>query len=272
MRPRRTLGGAAIALLVAALAATGAAPAFAAPPDGKGKPGGSNELSYAALGDSFAAGQGGGSYLDTSCYRSANSYPKLIDLEPNLKLTAFPACSGASTAEVIAAQVPAILRRTSRVTVTVGGNDLGFSSIMQNCFVLPSAGTCESKLAAAETMLSDGTLAGSVAAVIAQARSRLGTDGRVVVVGYPRLFDDASGYAYAARVNQDTTSLNGVLAATAAANGASFVDVEAAFGGHGIGSPDPWINAFSWFNSTPAFHPNATGYANYAALVKPALG
>ena len=55
-------------------------------------------------------------------------------------------------------------------------------------------------------------------------------------------------------------------------NGAVFVDVETAFTGHGIGSSSPWINAFSIFNTSAAFHPNSTGYANYATLVGPALG
>ena len=273
MNARRALAAASAAIVIAALALAGASPAFAAK-GGGGKPGGGGkaELTYAALGDSFAAGQGGGSYLDTSCYRSNNSYPKRLDAEPNLKLTAFPACSGASTVEVAAGQIPAIPVGTKRVTLTVGGNDLGFSSIMQNCFVIVSNTTCQSQLTAAETKVANGTIAGLVANVIAQIEPRLATDGKIVIAGYPKLFNEPSSYAYAARVNVDTAALNDVIEATAVANGATFVDVEAAFAGHGIGSSSPWINGFSWFNTTAAFHPNSTGYANYAVLVKPALG
>lgn len=276
MNTRRAFAAASAVIVVVALALAGASPAFAAK-GGGGKPGGggggkATELTYVALGDSFAAGQGGGSYLDTSCYRSTNSYPKRLDAEKNLKLTAFPACSGASTVEVAAGQIPAIPAGTKRVTLTVGGNDLGFSSIMQNCFVLVSNTTCQSQLTAAETKINDGTIAGLVRSVITQIKPRLASDGRIVVTGYPKLFNEPSGYAYAARVNADTAKLNDVLEATAVAEGARFVDVEGQFAGHGIGSSSPWINSFSWFNTTAAFHPNSTGYANYAALVKPALG
>ncbi|MFD5866170.1 SGNH/GDSL hydrolase family protein [Agromyces sp. NPDC127015] len=273
MNARRNFAAAAAAVVVAALALAGASPAFAA--KGGGKPGGGGttaELTYAALGDSFAAGQGGGSYLDTTCYRSSNSYPRRLDAERNLKLTAFPACSGASTIEVAAGQIAAIPAGTKRVTLTVGGNDLGFSSIMQNCFVLISNSTCQSQLTAAEGKVADGTISARVASVIAQIKPRLAADGKIVLAGYPKLFNEPSSYAYAARVNADTVLLNDVLEATAVANGAGFVDVEAAFAGHGIGSSSPWINSFSWFNTTAAFHPNSTGYANYATLVKPALG
>lgn len=39
-----------------------------------------SKTSYVALGDSYAAGQGAGPYLD-GCYRSKNSYAELADQE-----------------------------------------------------------------------------------------------------------------------------------------------------------------------------------------------
>ncbi|MDZ4265027.1 MAG: GDSL-type esterase/lipase family protein, partial [Mycobacterium sp.] len=83
--------------------------------------------------DSFAAGTGGRSYLDTSCYRSANSYPKLLDAEATLRLSAFAACSGASTVQVLGSQISQIPVGAKVVTVTVGGNDVGFGTVMRNC-------------------------------------------------------------------------------------------------------------------------------------------
>ncbi|MFE6963931.1 SGNH/GDSL hydrolase family protein [Agromyces sp. NPDC057679] len=271
MSARSTLAAAVAAVVVAALALTGASPAFAA--KGPGKPGGgSSELAYVALGDSFAAGQGGGSYLDTSCYRSRNSYPQRLDATAKLKLTAFPACAGASTVETLASQVPAIPAGTQRVSLTIGGNDVGFASVMQNCFVFVSTTSCESRLATAETMVGDGTIHNRVASLVQAIRAKVGAQAKIVVAGYPQLFQLPSRYAYAARVNADTSALNDQVEAAAVANGATFVDVEAAFAGHGIGSSTPWINAFSIFNTTAAFHPNSTGYANYATLLGPALG
>ncbi|WP_022890771.1 SGNH/GDSL hydrolase family protein [Agromyces italicus] len=273
MNARRILAGAAAAVVITALALAGAGPAFAAKGGGKpgGGGGGSKELAYVALGDSFASGQGGGSYLDTSCYRSNNSYPKRLDASRALKLTAFPACGGASTVEALVAQVPAIPAGTRRVTLTIGGNDVGFAAVMQNCFVFVSTTACEADLAVAESMVSDDTMYDRVASLIQAIRAKVGAEAKIVVAGYPQLFHLPSQYAYAARVNTDTSALNDELEAASAANGATFVDVEAAFAGHGIGSPSPWINAFSIFNTTAAFHPNSTGYASYATLLAPAL-
>lgn len=274
MNARKLLAGAAAAVVVTALALSGAAPAFAA--KGPGKPGGGGgggkELAYVALGDSFAAGQGGGSYLDTSCYRSNNGYPKKLDASRTLKLTAFPACAGSSTLDALASQVPAIPAGTQRVTLTIGGNDVGFATVMQNCFVFVSTTSCEANLATAEAMVDDGTMYARVASLVQAVRTMVGPQAKIVVAGYPQLFHLPSQYAYASRVNTDTSLLNDQVEAASVANGATFVDVEAAFAGHGIGSASPWINGFSIFNTTAAFHPNATGYANYATLIAPALG
>jgi len=95
---------------------------------------------------------------------------------------------------------------------------------------------------------------------------------KVVVTGYPLLFNEPSRYQWAARANVDTAALNDAVAAAAAANGAVFVDVEPSFAGHGIGSPSPWINDWSWLRTTDGFHPNATGYAAYATEIRKVIG
>jgi lysophospholipase L1-like esterase len=277
------IGAAILAAVGLSLGAAVAGPADAATatvsagkPDKPGKPpgggggGGSTELEYAAVGDSFAAGVGARSYLDTSCYRSSLSYPKLLDADANLRLAAFPACTGASTATVIAAQVPAVPTTAKRVTLTAGGNDVGFSTVMQNCFVIVTS-SCQSSLVNAETLVANGTVAANVAAVVQAVRARA-PEAKIVVAGYPLLFNEPSRYQWAARVNVDTVALNDVVAAAAAANGAVFVDVETAFAGHGIGSQSPWVNDWSWLRTTDGFHPNATGYAAYATEIRKVIG
>lgn len=269
---------AAAAIVGASALAGPPAPAHAAvvagKPDKPGKPGGgggTTELDYAAAGDSFAAGVGARNYLDTSCYRSSSSYPKVLDADANLRLVAFPACSGASTATVIAAQVPAIPATATRVSLTVGGNDVGFADVMQSCFVLVSS-TCESRIVSGETLVANGTLGANVAAAIQALRVRA-PGAKVVVTGYPLLFNvPNTKYQWAARVNQSTTALNDAVEAAAVANGAVFVDVEAAFAGHGVGSATPWINDWSWLRTTDGFHPTATGYTAYAGEVRKVIG
>ncbi len=281
------IGAAILAAAALALGAAVAGPADAATaavstgkPDKPGKPpggggggsgGGSTELEYAAVGDSFAAGVGARSYLDTTCSRSSLSYPKLLDADANLRLTAFPACTGASTAIVISSQVPTIPTTAKRVTLTAVGNDVGFASIMQNCFVIVVSSSCQSSLANAETLVANGTVAANVAATVQAIRARA-PEAKVVVTGYPLLFNEPSRYQWAARANVDTAALNDAVAAAAAANGAVFVDVEPSFAGHGIGSPSPWINDWSWLRTTDGFHPNATGYAAYATEIRKVIG
>lgn len=265
---------AALALVLAPVSVVGDDAAWAAKPTspGGGKPGGGNggggggggEAEYAAIGDSFAAGTGARSYLDTSCYRSSRSYPSLLDAEATLRLVAFPACSGATTAQVISAQVPAIPTTAKVVTITVGGNDVGFGTVMRNCFVLVSS-SCASSIDAGAAIAASPEFAASIRGVVDAVQARAG-GARVVVTGYPQLFHlDASGtnakYVWADEVNAQTVTLNAVIRANAEAAGAVFVDVTGLFAGHGIGSASPWINDWSLFRSVDAFHPNATGYA-----------
>lgn len=231
---------------------------------GSGGGGGTTEVEYAAVGDSFAAGTGASPYIETSCYTSTKSYPKLLDADANLRLVAFPACSGASTSTVKASQVPAIPVTAARVTLTAGGNDVGFASIMTNCFLLLNS-SCESRIINAQTLVANGTVATNVATTV-QAITARAPGARVVVTGYPRLFHEPSSYRWAQRVNQGTVQLNAAIKAAAEANGAVFVDVTAAFDGHGIGSSSPWINGVGF--SAGAFHPNATGYVAYANALR----
>ncbi|MFB9309152.1 lysophospholipase L1-like esterase [Agromyces hippuratus] len=268
-RPRFALA----ATLLAALIALGsvASPALAAP-SGKGKPGGGGgnaQLAYAALGDSYAAGLGAGSYLETNCYTSSKGYPALLDADANLALAARPACRGATTADVISKQVPALPTNAVRVSLTVGGNDVGFANVMQNCFVLVNS-TCETHIVAGETMVQNGVLAQNVRNAIAAIKAKA-SNARVVVTGYPLLFAPTSRYQWATRVNTGTVALNDAIEGAAVLAGAVYVDVEAPFTGHGIGSSAPWINDWSWLRSNDSFHATAAGYQAFAAALRPAL-
>lgn len=279
-RPIALLAAALLAALAMVLGAAVAGPADAAsaavatgkPTKPGGGGGGSTELTYSALGDSFASGSGAGNYIDsTGCDRSSLSYPKVLDVDAtaNVRLAAFPACSGASTGDVINAQVKAITRGTTRVTLTVGGNDLGFSNVMTWCFVIVWQSQCNSYLDNAESLISTGTLAARITSTVKAIAAKV-PKAKIIVTGYPLLFDPASGYANAARVNTDTVALNAAIKAAAEGAGAVFVDVAGPFTGHGIGSGDPWINGFS--DTSIAAHPNQAGNLAYAEAIRSALG
>ena len=97
---------------------------------------------YVALGDSYAAGQGGGAaghYLN-DCLQSPNGYPALLDAEKQIHLRANAACTGATTADVAKAAVSAEAK-DQLVTLTVGAAYLGLSEVLAACTAAPPTPT-----------------------------------------------------------------------------------------------------------------------------------
>lgn len=105
-------------------------------------------IAYAALGDSYSSGEGAGDYSAESdipmnhCHRSNNSYPELLSQEFVLGPVQFAACSGAVTKDLFKAngtnksegpQLETIAGGTGIVTLTIGGNDLGFADVLSDC-------------------------------------------------------------------------------------------------------------------------------------------
>lgn len=246
-RRRLPAFAAGLATLAMALGFT-AVPADAAPPP---------QLDYVALGDSYAAGQGAAPYTDPACFVSRRGYPAIADNLRDVQLTANAGCSGQLIGNVVADALATVDSGTEVVTVTVGGNDLGTTNVLQSCLPVPTA-ACADALATVQTKLTDGSLAASLAGVVAAIRSKSLT-AKIVFTGYPRLF--APDHPFAAVANPLADGLNGVIAGVAAGTGSQYVDVVPAFATHGIGSAEPWINFSAAGISDPAnFHPTGEGY------------
>jgi lysophospholipase L1-like esterase len=233
-----------------------------------------DRTTYVALGDSYAAGLGAGPYLD-DCYRSGNSYSELAAHTKTIKLVANAACSGKTTQDVVTTQLKRLNKRTELVTITAGGNNLRFGEILASCgaaMVNPAANPlCEAASAYAEGEISSHKLAGDVTAMIQRVKAAA-PNAKVVVTGYPYLYDPvAPGQKdpmslFISKAAQLADGLNGSIAAAAWATGAEYVDVRAAFAGHGINSAAPWVNLdLSAPTSPDNFHPNAKGYEAYFA-------
>lgn len=230
---------------------------------------------YAALGDSFAAGNGTGlADLDTGCYRSSLAYaPLLSKARYNTPLTSV-ACSGATTRTVVDTQVQVLSARTDFVTLSVGGNDLGFATLAGTCVGGTDAqclGATAQAGAFVQTVL-PGRLDAAYAAVGARVRKA-----EVVVVGYPRFF--AEGYtpcpqsqgitaSEAAALNDLTDALDAVAAERARAAGFTYVSTVDAFTGHDMCAAVPWVNGALVPSPADAYHPTAAGHRDgYAPLV-----
>jgi lysophospholipase L1-like esterase len=246
------------------LALVGAPVASAAPP------------AYTALGDSYASGVGTRTYYQdgTSCQRSSYAYPVLDAQRLGAALT-FAACSGARVADVQNTQLGSLNAGTRYVSVTVGGNDAGFISVITQC-AKPWPYTCWGDISNANNFII-GTLPGRLDTLYDAIRARAST-ARVVVVGYPRLFNGrecnlgariSSGEQ--SELNHTADLLASTIGARAAAHGFGFVDVRASFTTHAICDAVEWINGLS-NPISESYHPNVTGQSTgYAPAVETSL-
>jgi lysophospholipase L1-like esterase len=231
---------------------------------------------YVALGDSYASGVGTRSYIagSGSCQRSTKAYPYVDAARIGANLT-FVACSGARVADVTANQLSSVTGSANLVSVQVGGNDAGFSSVITECAKPSWLGNCTGAINNAQSIINN-TLPGRLNGLYGSIKSKA-PSARVVVVGYPRLFngtDCNAGTFFSptemTRLNQTADLLNAKVAAAASAAGFSFVNPTSVFIGHAVcGSPE-WINGLS-NPVSESYHPNVAGQTAYANLVDDVL-
>ena len=260
----RVTGIAAAAIIaLVAIPAGIAGPAAAAPPSSPSSSSSTVEK-YVALGDSVAAGQGAGGYID-ACFRSQNGYPSLLDAAPRTNLLRNPSCSGATIADVAADQLSQLNRGTTLVTLTVGANEVDLTGILAACTPPSPVEACVAAVGAAQAYLSTDQLAIDVGGLVAAIASR-SPGAEILVTGYAIPFTpDYSELTD--QVNLLTVAMNSLIqagVAGAAASGieVSYVDVTGLFAGHGVDS------GAAWLGEKPAdpitfLHPNAAGYSAY---------
>jgi lysophospholipase L1-like esterase len=185
-------------------------------------------LQYVALGDSYAAGYGILPSTDLpvpGCDQGQQNYPHQIAAALGMQLTDVT-CTGAVTANIIdtaqqtpsyfgggtaAPQSAALSADTDVVTVSIGGNDAGFSAIAEACVADSASGpvlgvstdpqgssyaTCEAAFAAAVPPIDlaanvDGVVRDNLRNAYAAIRAAA-PNAKVFVVGYPAIFPDAA--------------------------------------------------------------------------------
>lgn len=228
---------------------------------------------YVALGDSYSAGVGTRDRQD-SCYRSPYGYPALVAGHYGLSLD-YQACQGATTADVRTDQVPALSARTTAVSMTIGGNDAGFTSVIVECALPSWVSDCAGKVDDGLSVVTN-KLPGRYDTLFAAIRAKA-PHARVVIGDYPLIFqgqDCNAGTFFSpddeSRINSATGTLDKLIRSKAAAYGFGFVEARPAFTGHAVCDDVEWINGLS-YPLTESYHPNRYGNAGYAALFGPAL-
>ncbi|PPB48593.1 SGNH/GDSL hydrolase family protein [Arthrobacter pityocampae] len=261
--PRLRSAAAALALLAAVVVP--AQPAAAAP------------ASYVALGDSYSSGTGTRVYLadGTTCQRSVHAFPALIASAKGYALD-FRACSGATVADVAAAQLGALTPSTSFVSVSVGGNDAAFAAVLTECAKPAWMSNCTAAIDRAQAVIT-GQLPGRLGSLYGQIRARA-PQASVTVAGYPRIFngEDCNAATWfspteEARLNATADLLNRTTGAAATAAGFTFRDPTTAFTGHAVCDDVEWLNGLA-SPVSDSYHPNRSGHAvGYVPLIGPAL-
>jgi hypothetical protein len=272
---------------------------------------------YMALGDSFSSGESLSPFATgtdlpgvNTCHRSSSAYPSLIAGTsakiPALGANDFRACSGAITTNLwdVAQWNEGIQTdrypdtTTTLVTLTIGGNDIGFPAFGKACATPFSS--CDVGTTAYTNAVNhiNGDLAGNLTAAY-QNILLVAPNAKIYVVGYPQVVanklvtdpDDTrcptleggnTKYGNARAARSIVTQLDQKISATVTAVGNSrlhYVPVDGStspFVGHEVCGTDPtsWFqNINQWVNNPSyVFHPNALGQQyGYAALVGAAI-
>jgi lysophospholipase L1-like esterase len=264
VRSSRLLAVVAAGSLAAAMSLAGAGAANAA-----------SAVHYVALGDSYSSGVGAGDYTSSSgsCDRSTNAYSQLWDNAYAPSTYTSVACSGATTADVVSSQVSALSSSTTLVSITIGGNDVGFSSVMETC-VLDSTSSCVSAINTAESEANSqlpGDLNNALSAIASHA-----PNAQVVVMDYPELYDLSQSSSCIGLSTTDRTDLNQAadlidsqIKAAAGRYGDSFGDVRSYFTGHEICDSSAWLHSVNILDIDESYHPTASGQSGaYYPLFK----
>jgi lysophospholipase L1-like esterase len=230
---------------------------------------------YVALGDSYSSGVGTRTFYEESgsCKRSPKAYGPLVAAAKGYTLS-FQACSGAKTTDVNANQLGTLSSSTALVTITIGGNDAGFSNVIINCALYYF--TCGSAISEANSFISN-KLPALLEATYKKIREKAST-AKVVVLGYPKLFTKEGATCNAnfltssneKKLNETAEKLDGVIKARATAMAFTFINPTAPFEAHEVCSSSEWLNG----QSNPleeSYHPNVNGQAEFTTLVEGVL-
>ncbi|MEJ5979243.1 SGNH/GDSL hydrolase family protein [Novosphingobium sp. PS1R-30] len=260
---------------------------------------------YVAMGSSFASGSGVAPYdpaAPARCQRSTQNYAHQLAAKRNLALVDVT-CGGATTAHILGAwnelppQVEALTADTALVTITIGGNDIGYIGglIAGSCGGDPNSAAVAQPLcqmiaagrrggAAMLTATEAGwTKVGEALADIVREIRRRAPRARIVFVDYLTVLPDGALCSQtplsfeAARGGRATAArLAALTASVARRNGAEVLPVSRlSRGRHDACAAAPWMAGFIPPDASRGFvpyHPNLAGMTAVAEALDRSLG
>ena len=246
---------------------------------------------YVALGSSFAAGAGLGNLEAGSpwaCARSVNGYPQRLARLRNLPIVDM-SCSGAVTRHLLAGgqyfqgpQVRTVTSKTRLVTITTGGNDIGYVADLSLIAASKSKGPIGWIVRTfwkAPASASDRDLAALRVRLVETLRAihERAPDATVVLATYPAILPAKGTCDKLAMTSEEAQLMRSVansLAETtrsAAVEGdALFVDMNEIGSQHHACSEAPWTNGWRDAAGQP-FHPTQLGATETAAAISRAM-
>lgn len=222
---------------------------------------------YVSMGSSYAAGPGIAPFEEGAparCARSIRNYAHQLAGRRGLKLVDV-SCSGATTANILApwgeqpAQIEAVTRDTRLVTITIGGNDIGYIRGLgpSPCLARPDL-KCPSNVATEEDYVA---LKAAMTRIVAETRKRA-PKAVIALVQYPVILPPA-GVCAALPLSEETASaarvkaerLARITAEVARQAGVTLIETDSFSRGHDACAAEPWMNGYPAPGAAP-FHPN----------------
>jgi GDSL-like Lipase/Acylhydrolase family len=253
---------------------------------------------YVALGDSYTAGPLIPLQIPPlGCLKSNNNYAHLAQRTLRYEQFRDPSCSGAETEDMTNTQnvtpgpnppqFDSLSADTELVTITIGGNDIGFSSIAEDCFTFQRTGSpCRDKYVVnGRDEISERikATADDVAAVFQGIHARA-PKAHAYVLTYAAIFPERGTFGCwpqmpvadgdIAYLREKQKELNAMLVEQARMNGVGVIDWYAASIGHDACKPPlvRWVEPAVPANAAAPVHPNIFGMIGAARLVRAAAG
>src|ERR671915_232868 len=251
---------------------------------------------YVALGDSFAAGPLIPLQIQPfGCLKSNNNYAHIAQRELRSADSRAATCGGAEPGDMTRPrgappgptppQFDRLQPDTELVTINIGGNDIGFSSIAEDCFTFQRTGSpCRDQYVQnGRDEISERIQATApLVAAVFQGIHQRSPQARLFVLSYAAIFPEqgtagcwpqmpvADGdIAY---LREKQKELNAMLVEQAAANGVGVIDWYEASIGHDACKPPGirWVEPAIPANPAAPVHPNIFGMLGASNLVKAA--